>query len=171
MYTSSFTCWSVGITFLWIGGDKTIWIGFVRIGLVILALGGLLFLFGTMLFILRGILLDQAFRKRGIRLRFRDAFRRTEGARLYQREIWLQGTVLLILPLFVLLWLFAHRIIQNSLIPTPNLLALRDQEYLDLCTTMTICLVFPLGMLLYALASKDVTDALSKDGSEEVLGK
>jgi hypothetical protein len=161
---SSLICCSAGTTFLWAG---LAWVGFTTIGVALFAVGLLLFLVTSMLFILRSMLLDQALRKRGIYLRrFLDLFRRIEGARPYQRDIWLQGTVFMFTFLFfVLLGLLGRRIIQNSL---PTLLAVPDQKYLGACTIAAICLVFPLGMLLFALASKEITDTLSKDGSEEV---
>ena len=162
---SSFVCCSAGTTFLWAGLG---WVGFTMIGLTLFVVGLLLFLVTIMLVILRSILLDQALRKRGIYLRrFLDLFRRIEGARPYQRDIWLQGTVFLsIFLLFIFLGLFGRRIIQNSL---PTLLAAQDQTYLGTCMAATICLVFPLGILFFTLVSREITDTLSKDGSEEAL--
>lgn len=162
--TSSLICCSVGTTLLWVGLAR---VGFSTIGAALFAVGLLLFLVTNMLFILRCMLLDQARIKRGIYLRrFLDLFRRIEGARPYQRDIWLQGTVFIgSFLLFILLGLFGRRIIQNSL---PTLLAVPDQNYLGACMTATICLVFPLGMLLFALASREITVTLSKNASEEV---
>lgn len=156
---SSFVCCSAGTTFLWAG---LAWVGYTTIGLTLFTVGLLLFLGTIMLFLQRRMFLNQALRKRGIDLRrFLDLFRRSQGARPSQRDIWLQGTAFLFL--FLLLGLFGRRIIQNSI---PILLAEHDHKYLGACLTATMCLVFPLGMLLFALASREITDTLSKDGSE-----
>ena len=165
---SSCICWSIGVTFLWIGRDRASWIGFSWIGFIILSIGGLLFLLTSVLFILRGILLAQAFSQRGINLKIIDLFRKNEMAKHYQRDIRVQGMVIFTLPLFVLLGLLGRLIVQaNFPAPFTNPVAAQDKAYFSALVTLTIYLVFPLGMLLYALVSKDVSDILSGVDSEE----
>lgn len=155
-------CWSIAVAWAWmrIRTEMEPFIGQPSALFVVIAI--LLYLSAIALFFICLFQQQRVRKRQGMQLTGRNIFRRIAGARPYQREIWLEGAVLLSVPLCALI---SHSI---QLIVGYNVISpfdFKKYEVIQNTISLTLELGWPLATLLYALLSKDL-QALVKEEKE-----
>ncbi len=157
----SLVFWSAAVVGAWmkLQGDTVPF--FQQQALLLLLAAFLPFIVAATLFGIRYFQLYRVFKREGIDLSGRNFFRRSVKNWPYQRERWLQTTVLLWLPFLSLL---IHILLQLIVMGKMDY---GDYQSLNDTLSLTGQLGWPLALLLYALLSKDVIFQRSQSIGQE----
>ncbi len=126
---------ALGLVFYSVGLAQA-WIGNAILAGVLLALGALLYGAAFILFCCRFFQWLRVLKRQGIDLSGLNFFRKHRAPRPFQREAWLQAAMLLLIPLVAVPLSFLQTRLENDI-------------------ALSLYLLWPLSLFLYALLSRD----------------